>query len=234
MEITENLNIKAILRMNGYLRRLFHSYSLIYNTFTFIIDDLIKLQNELNFKSPDGQLIESYNKSVTFLYDQLSGILSEKISDGKFLETFVIKPVNFDKGQFTHKLEVSYFLCGNVCLEKPIGTVSNVSINMINDHVKLYRSNDTFDFVFIDNSLIITADYFRDHVNKCIVLIKNLISWFYNDIDFTKMAFRSLLNIMSEAVKSSNDDKKWVELYTEVKTSADDIFKITKEIDIFD
>lgn len=231
----ESHNIKSIQRMNEYLKRLFFAYLSIYNTFVETRDTILKIQNDLNFRQPDGSLIESYNKSVTMIYDQISGVLAETISDIKLTETFVINPVNFDKNQFTHKLEVSLFLRNMTCITKPIGDVSNVSMVIINDHLKLLRAKDTYDFVTIDNSTIISPEDFRTHLDKYTTLVKELSGLFYNDIEFTKLAFKNLLNCVSETIKingSKCNKEKWFKLLTEIKNNADEIYNSLSHIDI--
>ena len=228
-------NIKSIFRMNGYLNRLFYSYLSVYKTLVIVQNDILKLQNDLNFKSPDAQLIESYNKTLTFMSDQIEGVLAEKVSDTKCSETFVIKPVNVDKNQYVHKLEITYFLTDLICITKPIGEVSNVSVIKVNDHIKILRAKtDPYDFVLIDSSVKITTEYFRDHLDKYFVLIKELLQWFYNDIDYTKLAFRALIDIMANATKLSencSEKKKWIILYEKVKSNTDEIFKSLLELD---
>lgn len=221
-------NIKSIFRMNGYLKRLFNSYCSIYTTFVSTQDDLLSLQNELNLRLVDEQLIESYNKMVTFVSDQIENILYQTISGPQFSETFIIHPVDADKNQYVHKLEIIYFLPNGLSITKPLGNVSNVSIVKINDHVKILRSTQLYDFVYIESSAIMSIEDFRDHLDKCMKNIKELMSWFYNDIDFTKMAFRALLNVMSDAIKMSHckyEQKKWIKLLCEIKTNIDDVYE---------
>lgn len=223
----ESHNIKSIERMSEYLKRLFFAYLSIHNTFVDAREEIMRIQNELNFKKPDNVLIEIHNKLITLISDQLNSVLSETMRDSKLVETFIIKKVNFDKNQFVHKLELSLFLKNMVCITKHIGEVSNVSVILINDHVKILRAKNTYDFVLIDNSVEMTSEYFRSHLEKYLLIMKELSGLFYNDIDYSKLAFRNLLNAISETIKLHGkhcDKIKWIELLSNVKKNADEVF----------
>lgn len=237
----ESHNIKSIKRMNEYLKRLFFSYLSMYHTFRESRDTIIKIQNSLNFRKPDSLVIENYNKLMTFISDQMKASLSETISDNKCSETLLIKPVNYDKKQFSHKLELMLFLNNLTCITKPIGTVSNVSLIEINDHIKIFRNTQTYDFVFIEQidstncKLEITTEQFRIHLDKYLITIKELLGLFYNDVEYTKMAFKNLLNSVSEIIKISKNscnENKWKDLLTEIKTNAEEFYCSLSNIDI--
>lgn len=221
-------NIKSIFRMNNYLKRVFNSYYSIYGTFISIQDDLIFIQNELNLRPVDQQIIESYNKMILFMSDQIENVLIQTILSSQCSETLIILPVDEDKNQYVHKLELTYFLKDNSSITKPIGSISNVSIIKINDHVKILREKQTYDFIYIDILSTITTNDFRDHLDKCMKNVKELLSWFYNDIDFTKMAFKSLLGIMSDAIRISEyktEEEKWMKLLYKIKKNIDSVYE---------
>lgn len=227
-------NIRSILRMNEFLKRLFCGYLSIYEILANVRDDIIKLQNDLNFSNPGEQIIEQYNKIIIYLFDQINATLSQTISTKECSEILVIKPVNSDKGQFSHKLEVSYFVPPDmVCITKPIGESNNISITKVNSYISLSRNLQTYTFTLIDNSSVITLNYFRDHLDKYMIMVKTLISLLFNDIEFTKISFRSLLGIISDVMRSSSCEKekrKWFELLDKVKENIDCVFNTIMEL----
>lgn len=228
-------NIKSIFRMNTYLKTLFNSYHSIYTTFVTAQDDLLSLQNELDVGTVNEQLIESYNKIITFVSDQIEHELQQTISGPDCSETFIIHPVDTDKNKYDHKLEIIYFLSNGSTTTQHLANVSNVSVVKINDHVKILRGLQSHNLIYIDNSESISVVDFKNHLDKCIDVIKDFISWFYNDIDFTKIAFRALLNVMSDAIKLSQckyEQKKWMKLLSEVKTNIDTLYDNMKTIEI--
>lgn len=220
-------NIKSIQRMNIYLKRLFDAYLSIYDTLKMIENDIFSLQNDLNFKTVDEQLIDRYNKMFLFLENQVTGILNQTIVTHNGAETPVIHPTDILKGSYTHELEIIYFLPNMATIAKPLGSVSNMSIEKINDQIELYRGNILFTFVYIDINSNITVENFRSHLDICEQTIKKLSGMVYNDVDFTKLAFRALLSVMSDAIKMSNCSKektKWYNLFKKVKFNIDSIF----------
>lgn len=232
---TELHNVKSIKRMNEYLKRLFFAYLSLYHTFIEARDILIKIQNDLNFRRPDALLIETYNKLITFIFDQTNGILSETISDNKCTETLLIKPVNQDKQQFTHKLELVLFLHNYACVTKSVGTISNISTSEINDHIKIYRLKESYDFVYMNTSAEITSEYFRVHLDKYLTKIKTLSGLFYNDVEYAKLAFKNLLHLVSEIVKHGNsscDQNIWTELLDELRANAEEIYCSLSNIEL--
>ena len=231
---TEMQNIKSILRTNIFLKRLFHSFYSIYKVFTSLLDELLYLDNELNFRSVDPQLIESYNKMILFMYNQINSILSYTITNGKCMDTLIIKPVNETKKQFCQKLEFMYFIKNSVCITKSLGNISNVNITKINDQIFLYRSSDMFLFITIDVSTKLSVEQFREHLNNYIIETKKIIGWFYNDIDYVKLSFRSLLDVIYDAItlsENSKQIKKWTKLLNKIKTNALNISNCMCEIE---
>lgn len=221
-------NIRSIFRMNSYLKRVFNIYHSIYTTLVSVQNDLLMLQNELNLRPVDEQLIESYNKMVRFMYDNIEATIQQTISGPECSETYIIFPVDSDKNLYTHKLEITYFLHDGMSVTKPLGSISNVSAVKINDHVKIFRATQVHEFVYIESmDSTISIDDFREHLDNYMISIKEMLSWFYNDIEFTKLAFRGLLGVMSDAIKLSNckvEQKKWIELLEKIKINIDNVY----------
>jgi hypothetical protein len=230
----ETHNIKSILRMNSYLKRVFNSYRSLYTTFVTVRDEIYTLQNELNLRSVDAQLLESYNKMITFMENEVNGVLDQTILGPQCSETTVIQPVNTELHQYSHKLEITYFLPNMISTTKPLGSISNMSLIKINEHVKILRSDLLYDFVYIDSAVQISVNDFRDHLNSCLNDVKQLLAWFYNDIDFTKIAFKGLLDVMASAIKMSNckgDQKKWLHLLKKIKVTVDTVYETITNLD---
>lgn len=216
-------NIKSISRMNSFIKRLIFSFSSLYKTFLSMHEELLKIKNDLNFRSVDKQMIDSYNKMILFMYEQVSEILSQTISGQRCTETLIVKPVNEDRNQYSHKLELVYFLENMSCVTKQLGIITNVSIGKIEDHITLLRGETTHEFILIDIDSEISVSEFRSYLEIYDLKIKDLIGWFYNDIDYVKIAFRSLLDIFSDAMKlssSSSEQKKWKVLIKRIKLNS--------------
>jgi hypothetical protein len=221
-------NIKSISRMNSFIKRLIISFSSINKTFLSMHDEILKLNNDLNFRRVDPQMIDSYNKMIIFMFDQVTGILSQTISGQKCSETLIIKPVNIDRDQYSHRLELTYFLPNMSCLTKPLGTITNVSSIKVNDHYKILRGENLYEFVLIDIDDVITVDSFREHLVTYEAKIKELIAWFYTDMDYVKLAFRALLDILSDSIKlskCSHQQKRWKILVKRIKLNSSVIYK---------
>ncbi len=228
-------NIKSISRMNSFIKRLIFSFSSLHKIFVNMNDELLKIENQLNFKSVDAQLIDSYNKMLIFMYDQVLNVLTQTISGQKCIETLVIKPVNIDRHKYNQNLELTYYLSQLVCITKPLGTITNVSINKINDHINILRSENTYNFVLIDTNAIIAENDFRDYLITYENKTKEMIGWFYSDMEYVKTIFRSLLDIILDAIKLSKceyQQKKWIILMKKIKMTVNTINKCMSEIDI--
>jgi hypothetical protein len=225
-------NIKSISRMNSFIKRLIFSFSSIHKTFVSMHDELLKINNDLNFRRVDPQIIDSYNKMIIFMFDQVTGILSQTISGQKCSETLIIKPVNIDRDQYNHRLELTYFLPNMSCLTKPLGTITNVSAIKVNDHYKILRGESLYEFVLIDIDDIIPVDSFREHLVTYETKIKELIAWFYTDMDYVKLAFRALLDIVSDSIKlskCSHQQKRWKILVKKIKFNSSIIYKCVND-----
>lgn len=225
-------NIKSISRMNSFIKRLIYSFSSLYKTFVSMHNELLKINNDLNFRRVDPQMIDIYNKMIIFMYDQVSGILSQTISGQKCSETLVIKPVNVDREQYSHKLELTYFLPNMSCITKPLGTITNVSVTKVNDHIKIIRGETEYEFVLIDIDDTLTVDCFRDHLTTYETKIKELIGWFYTDMGYVKIAFRSLLDIVTDSIKLSkcrHQQKRWKILIKRIKLNSRIIYKCVND-----
>ena len=221
-------NIKSISRMNSFIKRLIFSFSSIYKTFASMHDEILKINNDLNFRRVDKQMIDTYNKMIMFMYDQTNGILSQTISGQNCSETLIIKPVNVDREQYNHKLELTYFLPNMSTITKPLGTITNVSSLKVNDHIKILRGDLTYNFVLIDIDDVITVDSFREYLTTYETKIKELKGWFYTDMGYVKLAFRALLDIVSDSIKLSkctHQRKRWKVLVKRVKLSSSIIYK---------
>lgn len=232
-ENAEIHNIKSISRINSFLKRLLHSFFTIYKVFSSMTDQLYELENDLNFRQVDFQLIDVYNKILMFTYNQISEVLEYKVITHGNNETTIIKPVNVDKCSYDHKLELTYFMKGNICLTKHIGSISNVSISKINNFITLLRSRGTYHFMTLDTDSDISTNDFRTILNENQTKSKELMGLFYNDIETIKRSFGSLLDVLSDAVmltECKHEQKKWKLLFEKIKSSVDMINKCLLEI----
>lgn len=223
-------NIKSIYRMNIYLQRAFYSYWSLYKIFNSIQDEILKIQNELNFRKVDKQLIESYNKMLENMYNDVSGILSQTISGSQYSETPIILPVS--DNNFSHKLEIVYFLPSLTSITKPIGSLTNISSIKINDHIRILRGYDTYEFVLIDCDDVLSIEHFRMHLQKYLESTKKLAGFLYNDIEYVKLSFKALFDIMTDTIKLAENKyirKKWLCLLKKIQLSVDSMCKFMKE-----
>lgn len=240
----ENHNIKSIVTMNSYLKKVFNSFVSLYLTILDAHNEILKLQNELesiinnsnhnNLNNLDNiKLIDIHNKIINIMTNDMENILSQKIRGSNFSDTEIIFPVNYDKQYIEHRLELTYFLPDKSLSTKLIGSISNVSINKINDSVEILRSDKKYNFINLDTCSPLSNDDLNFHFKNVLNSTKELVLWFYNDIEFTKMAFRSLLDVIITSSKISNctnEQKKWTNLINKIKITIDDVYDKMKSL----
>ena len=183
-QAVDSQNIKSVLRMNEFLKRLFYSYNSIIESLTLFLDQLYYIYNELNFQSVDIQIIDSYNKIIMFLFDTLIGILTDTISGSDYMEILIIKPI--DVNYYTHKINLTYFVDNSTSLSRCLGIVSNVSIKNINNLIILNRGELEYSYAKIDLNSSISVTDFRFHIDTYINQTNILIGFFYKDVDSVK------------------------------------------------
>jgi hypothetical protein len=226
-------NMKSLSIMNDFIKSVFFSYFSIYKVLLSLYDELLKIQNDSIFQIVDNILIESCNKSISYMYDNITSILSQTIHWQGSGDTLIIKPVNIDKNLYSHKLELTYFLSFDSYITKSLGDITNISIIKLNDRITLSRSIDTYQFNIIDLTTVINSEDFRTHIQNYLNIIKNLLGLFYNDIKYSKILLRSLLDIMTDTLKiklSSEHTLKWKKLILKFKYNIDFIKKNIKEL----
>ena len=206
-------NIKSVLRMNDFLKRLFYSYNSICESLESFIEKLYEIYNELNFQNISQEIVESYNKLIVFLFETMSGILSDTISGTDCNETFIIKPI--DTNYYSHKLNINYFIDNCTSISRFLGSVSNVSVRNINDQITIQRNESVYIFVKLPSDCYVSIDDFRFHLDNYIFQIKQLLGFFYKDIDYVKNAIRTLLGIIEETI-NINTSKKYIKKWTHV------------------
>jgi hypothetical protein len=224
METTKN-NIKAIHNIHEYMKKIYESFFSLYNHFQNFHEELLSLQNELNFKSISPQMLDSYNKMILFLYERIKSILSMIFIGENAKEILILKPVRNNK--YEQILELTYFT-DDIITTKHLGNITTISINQINDEIIFLRGNMIFTFIIFDLSTQITKDDFMDHIDEYSKMTKQIINWIYSDIKSTKMFIKSLINIITELINLS--PKKyalhWIELLENIKETLDEINKI--------
>jgi hypothetical protein len=219
-EMVDIQNMKSVLRINDYLKRLFFSYNSICESLTAFIEQLYEIYNDLNFQSVDPEILESYNKLIIFLYETILGVLSDTIAGIDCIETPVIKQV--EPTYLVHKIYFNYFIDDSNSMSRYLGSVSNVSICNINDQITLIRSDTPYIYVKIASNTCVNVNDFRHHLDTYIFQTKRLIGFFYKDIEYIKNAIRMLLTIISETISiqiSKKYMKKWKHVVEEVGNS---------------
>lgn len=219
-EAVDIQNIKSVLRMNDYLKRLFYSYNSICEILGEFLEQLYSIYNDLNFQGVNQETIESYNKAIIFIYESIAGVLSDTISGIDYVETLLVKPV--EQNYTTHKINLTYFVNDSSTLSRFLGTVSNVSISLINNQLRLDRFDSSYIYSQINQTNIISVNDFRYQLDLYIFQTKKLIGFFYKDVEYVKNAIRTLLTIISETItiKTSNKYiKKWTSVVEEVGNS---------------
>jgi hypothetical protein len=213
-------NMKSVLRMNDYLKRLFYSYNSICESLTSFIEQLYGIYNDLNFQSVDPEIIESYNKLILFLYETILGVLSDTIAGLDYIETPVVKQA--EPSYQSHKIIFNYFIDDSNSMSRYLGSVSNISISNINDQITLIRSDASYIYIKMPSNVSINVNDFRHHLDTYIFQTKRLIGFFYKDIEYIKNAIRMLLTIISETISiqtSTKYIKKWTNVVEEVGNS---------------
>lgn len=224
-------NIKSVLRMNDYLKRLFYSYNSICEILSEFLEQIYCIYNDLNFQSVDPEIIESYNKAILFMYESIAGVLTDSISGIDYIETQLIKPV--ESNYKTHKINLTYFIDDSSSLSRFLGTVSNVSITLINDQLTLDRAETSYIFTKMNLNNTILVNDFRYHLDTYTYQTKRLIGFFYKDVEYVKNAIRTLLTIISETITiqtSKKYIKKWTCVVEEVGNSITLIKKCNSNI----
>jgi len=213
-------NIAVIKNMSEYLRRASISFRTIHATFTQFIDDLYELLTTLNFRQITPQLLDSYNKLIMFLYDRIKGILSTTFIDGDSKDILIIKPVR--SKSLYHELEITYFT-DDLVITKPIGSVSTVSIQRINDEIALLYTDKIFTFVMFDIGDRLTIEYLREHVTTMIATVKDIVQWINADVKSMASHGRSLVTIIEQLASVGKTKvrekyaKDWIEIVVTLK-----------------
>jgi len=209
------MNIKSIELMYDYLCKIHNSFQSIYNIITEFQKELNMLLNELNFRPISEQLIDSYNRMLLFMHDRIKGILSITLMTETMSEIQVIKPVKKDKCY--HALEITY-QTEECAVSKPLGDVANISINKFEDQIIFLRCQKVFPFIFFNLQICITNQQFREHIEKYIMITKEIIGWLYSDLKSIKVSIKALINIILELINTSNakENNKWIILLEKI------------------
>lgn len=198
-------NVKSVMRMNDYLKRMYYSYNSICEVLTDFIEQLYEIYNEVNFQCVNVEIIERYNKSIYFLYETLNGILSDTISSNECNEIHLIKPVEHDK--YFHNLTINYFIDDCTSITRHLGCVSNACVDFINDQVVLRRGELCHVFAKIPLDSDISVEDFRYHLDVYLYNAKQFRGLFFKDVEYTKDAIKRLINIIEESVKIKQNKK---------------------------
>lgn len=223
METTKD-NIKAIQNMHEYMEKIYGSFYSLYEIFQNFHDELLSLHNELNFKSISPQIIDSYNRLILFLFERIKSILLMVFVGENSKEIAIIKPVRDNK--YDQNLELTYF-SNDMIVTKPLGSITAISVSQINDEIIFLRGNRMFTFSTFDLSIEISKDDFREHLDTYTKMTKQITNWFHSDIKSTKLFIKSLINIISELIRSSSKKYtvQWIELLENIKETIDEINK---------
>jgi hypothetical protein len=215
-------NIKSVRNMQEYIEKVYYSFFSLFKIFRNFHDELCNLQNDINFRSMSQQLIESYNRHILFLYEQIKGVLSIMFINEHSQEIPVIKPVYNNK--YSQELELTYF-SDDIIATKPLGNVICISLNKINDEIILLRGNKRFTFIVLEDCTEITKNEFREHIETYIKMTKEIINWLNSDTQNLKMSIKSLINIISELTNMTTVDyiPEWIELLRNIKKTLEKI-----------
>lgn len=218
-------NIKAIKNIHEYLEKLFSSFYSLYKIFKNFHDELYNLQNDLNFRPITDQFIDSYNKLILFLYEQIKSILTMLFIGENSKEILIIKPVRDNK--YSQDIEVTYFV-DDIITTKPLGNIISMSISQINDEIIFLRGNRRFTFIVLELNSEISNLELREHIEIYIKMIREIINWLYSDIKSIRISIKTLIDIISEIVKLSpkNFTKFWIEILGNIKNTICEIDKI--------
>lgn len=222
-------NIKSVKNMQDYIEKVFFSFYSLHKIFKDFHDELCNFQNNLNFRSMSEQLLDSYNRLILFLHDQIKGILSMKFSNENSKEIFIIKPVYNNK--YSQDIELVYF-SEDIIVTKPLGDMICMSLNKINDEIIFLRGNRRFTFVVFDDSTDsqISMNELKEHIEFCINMTKDIINWLHSDVKNIKISIKTLINTISEIINMTNSKKyiqKWMEILENIQKTLDDIDNIS-------
>lgn len=213
-------NIKIVLRMNDYLKRMFYSFNSICETLISFLEQIYCIYNELNFQCVNPEIIESYNKAIIFMYESISGTLTDTISSIDQVETQLIKPV--EREYTTHKINLTYFVDDSSSLSRYLGSVSNVTSTLINDQCTIDRAGILYVYSKMKFTNVISVNDFRYQLDLYINQTKTLIGFFYKDVEYIKNAIKILLSVISETVTLQTSKmyvEQWKLVVTEIAQS---------------
>ncbi len=222
---TNKQNIKAVKNMHEYLEKIFASFYSLYKIFQNFHDELYNLQNELNFRSISEQFIDSYNKLILFLYEQIKGVLSILFIGNNSKEILIIKPVRDNK--YSQDLELTYFT-NDIIATKPLGNITSISISRINDEIIFLRGNRRFTFIVFELNCEISNLELREHLEIYIKMIKEIINWIYTDIKSIRISIKTLIDIICEIIQISPKKyaESWINILENIKDTINEIDKI--------
>jgi hypothetical protein len=215
-------NIKAVQNMHEYMEKIFVSFYSLYKIFQNFHDELYNLQNELNYRQITPQFLDSYNKLVLFLYEQIQSVLSTVFISENSKEILIIKPVRENK--YSQDLELTYFT-SDIIATKPLGNIVSISIIKINDEILFLRENRKYIFVVFDLECEISNIDFREHLKDYIKMIKEVIGWLFNDIKSLRISIKTMVDIINEIIKmgSSKYINLWIEILENIKKTIGEI-----------
>jgi hypothetical protein len=222
---TNKQNIKSVKNINEYIEKIFFSFYSLYKIFMNFHVELCNFQNDLSFRSMSEQLLDSYNRLVLFLFEQIKGILSISFITDNTKEVLVIKPVYNTK--YFQDIEITYFT-EDTFATKPLGNMPCISLNKINDEIIFLRGNRKFTFITFDDNSEITINEMYEHIEIYIKMIKDIINWLHTDIKSIKISIKTLINVVSEIknMSSKKDIASWIEIVENIKKTMDEIDNI--------
>jgi len=238
----DNENLKAISAMDDYLRNLFHLFVTLYKSTKSMIVDLYELLNQLNFKTVDEQFIEEYNKALLFMYENTKSVLSSSITLINGTSFQLINIPNDETKTYTHKIMLILIEQNSNYITHFLGNITNMTITTVNDQIIFQRGSKKYTFVTFDNTVEMTNSDFRTHLDGYIILLKEIMGSYYNDIIFVKTAYKTFLRIVkdlfSESMKCNSKCKdtrklmaKWEYILSQLKCSLELIDKYLLQLD---
>jgi hypothetical protein len=239
----DNDNLKAISAMDDYLRSLFHLFTTLYKSSKSMIDDLYELLNKLNFRTVDEQFIEEYNKALLFMYETTKSVLSSSVTLINGTSFQLINIPNDETKTYSHKIMLILIEQNSNYMNHFLGNITNMSITMVNDQITFQRGSKKYIFVTFDNTVEMSNTDFRTHLDSYVLMMKEIMGSYYNDVSFVKTAYKTFLRIVKdlfgESVKSchpkSKDARKlmvkWEHTLAQLKSSLELIDKYSIQID---
>jgi hypothetical protein len=224
MDISKQ-NIKSVKNTYEYIEKVYLSFYSLLKIFKNFLDELNNLENDLSFRSMSQQLIDSYNRLILFLHEQLKGILTATFINDNSQETVILKPVY--NNNYTHNLELTYFT-NDVIATKPLGIITRVSINQINDEILFLRGNRRYTFIILDEFIEININEFKDHIEKYIKMTKEIINWLSTDIKSIKFSIKTMVNVVDEitSISKKKNISNWIEILEKIKNTIEEIDNI--------